>query len=217
LPLPDRELAFIDLPLVPRLSRLRAKPLPPLVESEGGMEEGGEVQALAVVEQMDRVASDALDAPGFPSVILRAEFAGKSHSWSGEIVRTEGELDPRSRMIHVVAQVRDPYGIEAPGAETAPLAVGLFVEATILGRELAEVYVLPRIALREGSRVYVVDGEGKLRFRDVEVLRIERDTVVVGAGLWSGDRVCVSALAGAVEGMAVRERGEADAVAGVAP
>jgi len=213
LPLPDRELAFIDLPLVPPLSRLRARSLPPLVESEGGMEEGGEVEALAAVEQMDRVASDA---PEFPSVILRAEFAGKPHSWRGEIVRTEGELDPQSRMIHVVAQVRDPYGIEASGAPPPPLAVGLFVEAAILGREVPEVYVLPRIALREGSRVYVVDGEGKLRFRDVEVLRTERETVVVGAGLWSGDRVCISALEGAVDGMSVRERGEADAVAGVA-
>ena len=119
-------------------------------------------------------------------------------------------------MIHVVAQVRDPYGIEASGAPPPPLAVGLFVEAAILGREVPEVYVLPRIALREGSRVYVVDGEGKLRFRDVEVLRTERETVVVGAGLWSGDRVCISALEGAVDGMSVRERGEADAVAGVA-
>ena len=44
-----------------------------------------------------------------PSVSLSAEFAGAVHRWSGEIVRTEGELDPKTRMIQLVASVADPY------------------------------------------------------------------------------------------------------------
>ena len=42
-----------------------------------------------------------------PSVSLSAEFAGAVHRWSGEIVRTEGELDPKTRMIQLVASVAD--------------------------------------------------------------------------------------------------------------
>ncbi len=136
-----------------------------------------------------------------PEVILRASFAGRRHEWRGRIVRTEGEIDPRSRLIHAVAQVADPYAIGAGGRP--PLAVGMYVEAEIAGRTLAGVAVLPRGALRGGDRVLVVDGDDRLRFRDVEVLRRDDEQVVVGSGLVAGERLCLSNLA-ATDGMRVR-------------
>ena len=42
-------------------------------------------------------------------VTLSAEFAGSVHFWQGKVVRTEGELDPMTRMVHVVARIADPY------------------------------------------------------------------------------------------------------------
>jgi RND family efflux transporter MFP subunit len=155
-------------------------------------------------------AEEAPESAAGPSVTLRAEFAGRAHEWEGRIVRTEGELDPRSRMVHVVARVADPYGEDSE----APLAVGLFVEATIAGRSVPNAYVLPRTALRPDDRIYVVDGKAQLRFRDVEVLRTESDRIVVGKGLVPGDRVCVSPLAAAVDGMRVRVIGDEPAIAG---
>jgi multidrug efflux pump subunit AcrA (membrane-fusion protein) len=50
----------------------------------------------------------------------------------------------------------------------------------------------------------VVDAEDRLRARAVEVLRSDRDQVVIGSGLAAGQRVVVSPLETAVEGMAVR-------------
>ncbi len=61
---------------------------------------------------------------------------------------------------------------------------------------------LPRSALREGD--HVIDAEGRLRSRDVDVLRIVGDEVVVRSGLAAGERVCISALQSAIEGMRVR-------------
>jgi multidrug efflux pump subunit AcrA (membrane-fusion protein) len=134
-------------------------------------------------------------------VRLHAEFAGRDRIWHGQIVRTEGEIDPRSRMINVVARVEDPYGSEPP------LAVGLFVSAEILGRREPRAYVLPRAAIREeesGFQVLLIDAEDRIRFRPVEVLRSEADRVVIGSGLSPGERVCVSPLGAVVEGMKVR-------------
>lgn len=163
LPLPDRDLAFLDLPLVYR----------------------GEA------------------ARNGPEVLLRAEFAGKTYEWRGRIVRTEGEIDPRSRMVHAVARVKDPY---ARGADPGrpPLAVGIYVEAEIIGRTLEDVAVIPRAALRTDGRVLVVDAEERLGFREVEILRSTQESVVVGAGLAEGERVCISALSAVTEGMRVR-------------
>ncbi len=140
----------------------------------------------------------------FPAVVLSAEFAGATHRWQGEIVRTEGEIDPRSRMVHLVARVKDPYG---GGEESGrpPMVVGLFVEAEIQGQERQDVVSLPRSALRGGEdRVLVLDTESRLRFRAVEVLRRAGDEVLISGGLEAGEQVCISPLEAPVDGMAVR-------------
>jgi RND family efflux transporter MFP subunit len=163
LPLPDSELAFLDLPLAYRGQGAR---------------------------------------PG-PNVILRSEFAGKTHEWRGRIVRTEAEIDPVSRMVHAVAEVADPY---AQGLDPSrpPLAVGMFVEAEIEGRTASQVAVLPRAALRGRDQMLVVDATDRIQFRRVEVFRATSQTVVVSSGLEAGERVLVSALEAATEGMQVQ-------------
>jgi|TARA_B100002003_G_scaffold245007_1_gene272077 RND family efflux transporter MFP subunit len=134
-------------------------------------------------------------------VTLRARFAGANHEWQGEVVRTEGELDPRTRMINVIAQVASPY---AQSNDRPPLSVGLFVEAEIHGTQVDNVVVLPRSALRGEKRVFVVDSSNRLQFRDVDVLRIVADQVYVRGGLKSGELVCISSLENALDGMSVR-------------
>lgn len=164
LPLPDGDLAYLDLPLVYRQQ----------TPSRG------------------------------PEVKLTAEFAGRRHEWEGRIVRTEGEIDPTTRMVHAIARVADPYGRGGP-SERPPLAVGMYVEAEILGRVAERAAVLPRAALRtEGDHVLVIDREDRLHIRPVEVLRTTRDRVVIGSGLEEGERVVVSALDAVVDGMQVR-------------
>jgi RND family efflux transporter MFP subunit len=142
-----------------------------------------------------------------PAVVLRARFAGAEHEWRGRVVRTEGEIDRKTRMVNVVAEVDDPYG-RRDGAEQPPLAVGLFVEAEIAGRRVRDVFVLPRSAMRDPEHLLVVDEESRLHVRRVEVLRAARGRVVIGSGLEAGERVCVSPLEVAVDGMSVRVVGE---------
>lgn len=136
-----------------------------------------------------------------PEVLLSARFAGAQQQWTGRIVRTEGEIDPESRMIHAVARVENPYEVVAG---RPPLAVGLFVDAKILGRVVESVFVVPRSAVHEGDIVHIVGQDDRLRFQAVEVLRNEHDRVIVKAGLRAGDRVAVSRLTIPVEGMRVR-------------
>lgn len=143
-----------------------------------------------------------------PEVILRADFAGSTHQWRGRVVRTEGEIDPRSRLVHVVARVPDPYG-RGPEGNRPPLAVGLYVEAEILGDEAKSVAIIPRSALRSENQVLVVDAEDRIRFRQVDVLRTLDTEVTVREGLRSGERLCLSSLPMATDGMPVVPRAEA--------
>ena len=153
----------------------------------------------------------ATSRPG-PEVTLGAELAGRWQTWDGRVHRSEGELDPRTRMLPLVVRVEDPYGLRSKDDGRSPLMVGLFVEATITGHSRDGLFVVPRSAIRDGDRVLVVDAEDRLRFRAVEVLRLQGDTAVLGDGIEAGERLCVSPLDVAVEGMTVRVAEDGPAV-----
>jgi len=134
---------------------------------------------------------------------LKANYAGRDYRWSGKIVRVEGEIDPLSHMITLVARVENPYGRDQR-SDRPPLAVGLFVEAEIKGKLVRDVSVIPRSALRGDDSVLVIDDENKLHFRTVAVLRKDSETVIINSGLEQGERICISPLEAVVEGMKVR-------------
>lgn len=135
----------------------------------------------------------ALPEDAQPEVTLSAEYAGQTLEWSGRIVRTEAQIDTASRMVNVVARVDSDE----------PPTVGLFVDADIEGLTVDGIVVMPRTALRNGNRVLVVDEEQRLRFRDVEPLRLYQDDVLIVGGLEAGERVCVSPMQTPIEGMRV--------------
>jgi RND family efflux transporter MFP subunit len=164
LPIPDAELAFLDLPFNYR--------------GEKSQTQG-------------------------PEVRLHADFGGAHREWVGRIVRVEGEIDPVSRVVHAVAQVDDPYGRKT-GGERMPLAVGLFVQADIAGLEVDDAVVLPRSAVRSGNTVLVVDDDDQIRFREINVLRLSGNRAIVTGGLNRGEKVCISSLEAATDGMKVR-------------
>ncbi|MCY3604409.1 MAG: efflux RND transporter periplasmic adaptor subunit [Gammaproteobacteria bacterium] len=133
--------------------------------------------------------------------ILRAEFAGGTHAWEADVVRTEGELDPLSRVVNVIAQVAEPY---EPAVGSPPLTVGLFVEADIIGNTIEDVVVVPSSALQTGNRIYVVDTGNRLSFRDAEVVRLTAETAYLRVDVADGEQICVTGLDDAVEGQSVR-------------
>lgn len=146
---------------------------------------------------------DAAESANGPGVTLTAEFAGREHKWYGKIVRTEGEIDPATRMVNAIAQIEDPYG-KSSDSRRPPLAVGMFVEAEINGRRVGNIVRLPRTAIRGDAQVLVVDSTDHLYYRDIDIFRLDRDEVLVRGGLEPGDRVCVSNVEAAVNGMRVR-------------
>ncbi len=180
LPIPDEQLAFLDIPA----------PAPGAPLDVGGAE-----------------------------VRLTALFAGQPNEWIGHLVRTEGEIDQRSRMVNVVARVKDPYRTKSATPST-PLTVGLFVQAEIKGPEVENVIVVPRYAMRNDSEILVVGPDNLLHTRIVEVIRVDRDDVLVRGPLGEGERICISPLQIVIDGMQVRaiedptevaERSERDA------
>jgi RND family efflux transporter MFP subunit len=143
-------------------------------------------------------ASGMIDSAHAPKVTIYGEYGGTKFEWLGKMVRTEAVIDAQSRMLYGVARVKTEYSKEKP-----PLVVGLFVKADIEGRAVENVIRLPRSAIRDNNKLLVVDDEDRLRFRNVKILRVEYDDVLVSGGLAAGERVCVSPLQVVVDGMKV--------------
>ena len=131
-----------------------------------------------------------------PTVKLSADYGGQVRQWFGKIVRAEAEIDTSSRMVHLVARVES-------SKDSQDLSVGLFVTAEIAGLAVENIVRLPRSAIRNDNQVLVVDTENRLRFRDIQPLRLYRDNVLINAGLNPGERVCISTVQTAIDGMAV--------------
>ncbi|MHC4882067.1 MAG: efflux RND transporter periplasmic adaptor subunit [Planctomycetota bacterium] len=133
-----------------------------------------------------------------------SNFAGAEHHWHGQLVRTEGQIDPKSRMVHVVVQVADPFKTESG---RPPLVPGMFVRVDIEGRQIRDIYRLPRYAIRQGAEVWVARGTDEtkeLAVLPVEIIRMDRDFAYIDSGLDEGDFVITSALETVTNGMTIR-------------
>ena len=139
----------------------------------------------------------------FLPVVLQADVGGIAHAWEGRIVRSEGVFDAQSRVLHVVAQVDDPYRT-APGAAGEPLRIGTFVTATIEGRAGGELFVIPRHSLQRGRTLWLVDEDMTIQPRDLDVLRNDEQFAYVATGLQPGDRYTVTPPEQPLPGMLVR-------------
>ncbi len=135
-----------------------------------------------------------------PRAEVSATFAGRSFSWQGRVTRMEGQLDPSSRMAHVVVEVAKPF---AGTQGRPPLMPNTFAEVKIFGQTLHGVVSIPRFALREGGTVWVF-ADGELHIRPVEVARADRDRAFISGGLDDGEQVIVSSLDAVTDGMRVR-------------
>ncbi|MHC4953611.1 MAG: efflux RND transporter periplasmic adaptor subunit [Planctomycetota bacterium] len=118
--------------------------------------------------------------------------------WDAKVTRVEG-VDPETRTVGVVVSVEGSYKKVRPGTQP-PLVRGMYVEAVLRGPARTGVVVVPRSALHAG-RVYLVDDDNRLEIRAVEVAFVQSSFAALRAGLAGGERVVLSDLFPALEGM----------------
>ena len=131
-----------------------------------------------------------------PSVLLTTSYGGDTFQANGYIVRSESQIDPKTRMISVIATI-------PMNKINKKLKVGMFVNAEIDGLSFKNITVVPRSAVKN-DMIWVVE-ENYLRKKSVEVIRYENDLAFIADGLNKNDRVLVTRLDSYVDGMPVRE------------
>ena len=141
------------------------------------------------------------DGAGRTPAVVRSEFGGSWHEWSGFVDRASGALDEATRTVQIVIRVPDPFDASAI---RPPLLVGSYTRSRIAGRAVGAHYAIPRTALRDGPSVWTATTQGTLVSLPVEVIQEIQDTVFILADIGDTTRIIVSDLAVMTEGMKIR-------------
>jgi multidrug efflux pump subunit AcrA (membrane-fusion protein) len=127
---------------------------------------------------------------------------GEQRVWQGHVARVKARMDERTRTLPVVIEVDEA----APAEESVGgfrLRPGMFVTIKIKGKAVNHAYVLPRHVVYPGDVIYTLQ-DGKLKIKEISILRTYKDSVIVNDGLSEGDQIISTPLSGAVDGMSVR-------------
>jgi membrane fusion protein, multidrug efflux system len=145
-----------------------------------------------------------LSASSVHATAAEVRFAegGQAGQWPGRVSRVKASMDAGTRTLPVVVDIDTRQPDADPGRFMA-MRPGMFVTVRIGGVEKSGLFVLPRHAMRSDDTVYVA-ADHRLAVRSVGVLRYDGESVYVDRGLAPGDRVIVSPLSDAVDGMKIR-------------
>ncbi len=130
---------------------------------------------------------------------VKLDLGNHVAEWQAEFVRFSDIVDPETRTMGVIVAVDRPFDKIKPGYRP-PLSKGMFVKVVLSGNNRTPRLVVPRSAVRAGT-VWVADDDNRLRRRNVKTLFSQGEISVIAEGLEPGERVVVSDLVPAVEGM----------------
>ncbi len=140
-----------------------------------------------------------------PAVDIHMQIGRDMHRWpGGHISRDSGRHDATSQQLALIAHIPEPY------SDRPYLRAGLFVQATITGDTLKNVFVLPRHAVRNGNEVALAiqkDGQSILKRLKIKILwRNEKDVVTDTVKLKSGDIIITTPIDYATNGQSLQVR-----------
>lgn len=131
--------------------------------------------------------------------VVRLDLGNHIAEWQAEFVRFSDTVDPETRTMGVVVAVDKPFEKVIPGYKP-PLSKGMFVNVVLRGKEPVQRVLVPRSAVRANT-VYIADEQDRLRRRPVKILFSQGDISVVEQGVEPGERVVLSDVVPAVDGM----------------
>lgn len=133
--------------------------------------------------------------PGVAGNVTVREYPGRT--FTGEVTRAAGELDPSTRTMNTEIRVPNHDGALMPG---------MYAEVSLTLPSSHRVLELPATTLMSdarGQQVAVVDAQNKLHLVPVVVERDKGSTIDIASGLQGNERVAKLGSAAFVEGMTV--------------
>lgn len=162
------------------------------------------IQASIPVDRLSWI--DVPRRSGDAGAVASIHYGGGRWRREGRVIKLLSDLEPGGRMARILIEVEDPLDLAARDSQPQrpPLLIGEYVQMDIQGDEVADVFRIPRTALRDDDHVWIAGPGETLSIRKVSPVWRSSETVLIADGLSEGDRLIVSELSAPVEGMPVR-------------
>lgn len=145
------------------------------------------------------------------SATVRLLSNGFQAAWEAYLARISEAEDPQTRTRGFIVAVDNPYEKVEVG-KRPPLIRNTFVEVELRGQAKNGIPI-PRSALHS-DKVYIADKENRLQLRSVKIAFMQGDMAVIKEGLSTGDKLILSQISPAIEGLLLHL--ETDTAAGLA-
>lgn len=144
-------------------------------------------------------------------VIIKNTLGDFQVQKEGKIIKLLSNLSQNGRMARILVSIKNPL-LHEKSDTNLTLFIGSYISAEIIGKQIKDVTIIPRKALRDidgmvsGSNftdgfVYIVDDQNRLKYRKVEVEFRSENEVFVKNGLNVGDKLITNTIAIPVEGL----------------
>lgn len=157
------------------------------------------------VEQLQWITIPANSGEAGSTVkIFTQSDSEPEHFRTGQVIRLAASLEAQGRMAQLLVEVEDPLCRKAENTDKPRLLLGSYVRAEIEGIEIASGIRIDRAEIHDGNNIWLMDDEGRLAIRQVDITFRNRDQVIVRDGIADGERLVISALASPIAGLPLR-------------
>jgi len=111
-------------------------------------------------------------------------------------------------MAQLLVKIDDPLCLKPENSAKPKLLLGSFVKAELFGIPVDSAVTLDRSHIHDGNTVWLMNDEGQLQIRKVDILFRNRDQVIVAEGLGEGERLVTTQLSSPIEGIPLKLAGE---------
>ena len=166
------------------------------------------VEALVPTRELKWITVPGGPGSAGSSVRIRQSAVWGGEAWrDGRVLSLLSSLEPLGRMSRILVEVEDPLCLRPENKNKPVLLVESFVEVEIMGLTLERAVAVPRRYIHDGSQVWLMDENGRLRISTLQPMYAGKDEVLVTEGLRSGERLVTSEISAPVDGMELRVRG----------
>jgi len=144
--------------------------------------------------------------PSFELLALQAnvefQIGSNRFTWPAKVTRVAETVNPNQATIGIYLEVEQDFRQLKPFSRP-PLTKGMFVSALIYGQARPH-FIVPEKAIH-GDKIYLMNPENKLVIKPVTILFRNGEDVAIQAELTLGDKVVLTDLIPAIEGMSLKD------------
>ena len=161
------------------------------------------VRASLPVDQLKWISLPKAGHPGAPVRVIVDTGEKEGTVFQGKVTQLQGDLEETGRMAKILINVQDPMRRESAAGEL-PLLLGSYVRVEIDAGTLTNVVAIDRTTLRDNNRIWIVDVNGRLQIREVNVRWRKDETIYIDPVMSRGESMIISQLRAALPGMEVQ-------------